>query len=95
VEMVIDSRADFSAAVVCTDANTTFDPGVFASGALVAAEVGDEDPPHAPSVTAITATTEMPAHEERRAVRFRISPTWSESDHIVNPRIDRTRSGRP
>src|SRR5206468_2244143 len=82
-----DSRAVRSAAVVRMEARTIFDPeaGVGA-GAVDGVVVGDgaafgaSELPHAPSVSARAAATEMP----EAILRVLMSPTCSESGHIVS-----------
>ena len=88
VETVIDMRADFAAAVVCTEASTIFEPESAVAGALLEGPTGgfgDELPPHAPSASAITATTAMPATEARRDVKVACPPPCLESARHRKP----------
>jgi hypothetical protein len=76
VEIVIDSRADFAAAVVCTEARTTL-PGSFAAGSVLGAAAGDELPPHAeaPAPNTTTSPSAIPAPRVRLPANVFMSPT--------------------
>jgi hypothetical protein len=97
IATVVAMRAVCAAPVVRIEASTIFVPdrGVVAGVVLPGADFGVELPPHAPSVKVNAAAAAIPTIETRRVVRFRMSPPWSESAHIVSRAIHRTRSGRP